>query len=92
MTSTFSVEFDRRIPHTYPKFCTDRNKVAGAAIITDWNRSMTDLTGIARSEVVGRKYEDILLEWIPSLSNEYRTESLKFISTPLEPPKEKITF
>jgi hypothetical protein len=45
-----------------PKFCIDRNKVAGAAIITDWNRYMTDLNGIARSEVVGWKYEDILLE------------------------------
>jgi hypothetical protein len=53
---------------------------------------MTDLTGIARSEVVGRKYEDILLEFIPSVSDEHRTESLKSISTPLEPPMEKITF
>jgi hypothetical protein len=53
---------------------------------------MTDLTGIARPELVGRKYEGILLEWIPSLSDEYRTESLKFISTPLEPPMEEITF
>lgn len=47
--------------------------------ILDWNRSMSDLTGVGRWQVVGRKYGDVLLEHVPCLSVKYRTEALKFV-------------
>jgi len=49
--------------------------------VIDWNRSMTDLTGVARSQVVGKKYDDILREWVPSLSDEYRTAAVAWTTS-----------
>lgn len=61
-------------------------RIDALGTVVDWNRSMVDLTGISRSEVVGRKYEMILSEWLPDLSGKYRNAAVKWVKSPIEEP------
>lgn len=47
-----------------------------SGLISDWNRAMVDLTGLSKSNVVGKSYADLLSEWAPSLSGEYHSAAV----------------
>ena len=47
--------------------------------IIDWNRSMCDLTGISAVQVVGKLYADVLKEWCPNLSKEYKDAAVEWV-------------
>jgi len=47
--------------------------------IVDWNRSMCDLTGLSASQMIGKSYKDILDEWIPHLTNEYKQAAFDWL-------------
>lgn len=49
-------------------------------IIRDWNRSLVDLTGIKREEVVGNSYADMLDQWLPNLSREYKKAAVEWLA------------
>eukprot|EP00986_Skeletonema_menzelii_P000709 scaffold204_cov135-Skeletonema_menzelii.AAC.4 len=49
--------------------------------IVEWNRSMCDLTGISGAQVVGKLYADVLEEWLPNLSEEYKEAAVNWVKT-----------
>ena len=55
-------------------------RVDKAGIVIDWNRSMCDLTGIPRAQVVGKSYSDVLNEFLPNLTNEYKKAAVGWLS------------
>ena len=59
------------IPHV--RFDYDTGK------IIDWNRSMCDLTRISAAQVVGKSYADVLEEWCPNLSGEYKEAAVDWV-------------
>ena len=54
-------------------------QIDSKGIIRDWNRSMVDLTGIKREEVVDKNYVDMLDQWLPSLSREYKEAAVEWL-------------
>ena len=64
-------------------------RISEDGIITDWNRSMCDLTGISCAQVVGRAYIDVLNEWIPHLSNEYKQAAVAWVTKKENTDEEK---
>ena len=55
-------------------------------IITDWNRAMVDLTGLSKSDVVGKTYANVLQDWAPNLSSEYREAAVNWVSIEKDDP------
>ena len=55
-------------------------------IITDWNRAMVDLTGLSKSDVVGKTYANVLQDWAPNLSSEYREAAVNWVSKEKDEP------
>ena len=48
--------------------------------IIEWNRSLCDLTGISPAQVVGKLYAEVLEEWIPNLTKEYKESAVQWIN------------
>lgn len=48
--------------------------------IIDWNRSMCDLTGISCEQVIGKMYLDVLEEWVPSLTQQYKQAAVDWLT------------
>ncbi|KAL7458823.1 hypothetical protein ACHAWC_010501 [Mediolabrus comicus] len=48
--------------------------------IIEWNRSLCDLTGISPAQVVGKLYAEVLDEWLPNLTKEYREAAVEWIN------------
>jgi len=46
--------------------------------IIEWNRSLCDLTGISAAQVVGKPYAEVLDEWIPNLTKEYKRAAVEW--------------
>jgi PAS domain-containing protein len=46
--------------------------------IIEWNRSLSDLTGISAAQVVGKAYAEVLDEWIPNLTKEYKLAAVEW--------------
>ena len=49
--------------------------------IVDWNRSMCDLTGFSAAQMIGKSYTDILDEWMPHLTNEYKKAAFDWLKS-----------
>eukprot|EP00956_Cyclotella_meneghiniana_P012753 scaffold18149_cov48-Cyclotella_meneghiniana.AAC.5 len=49
--------------------------------IVDWNRSMCDLTGFSAAQMIGESYTDILDEWMPHLTNEYKKAAFDWLKS-----------
>ena len=47
--------------------------------VIEWNRSMADLTGISAAQVVGKSYAQILDEFIPNLTKEYKQAVVEWV-------------
>ena len=60
-----------------------------SGVIIDWNRSMTDLTGVARSEVLGKTYKSMLREWVPLISEKYSNAAIKWMLWPEDNPMDE---
>ena len=71
------------IPHV--RFDYDTGK------IIDWNRSMCDLTGISAAQIVGKSYAEVLEEWCPNLSKEYKDAALEWIKKREDRESQNIT-
>ncbi len=48
--------------------------------IIEWNRSLCDLTGISPAQVVGKLYAEVLEEWLPNLTKEYKEAAVEWIN------------
>lgn len=47
--------------------------------IVEWNRSLCDLTGISTAQVVGKLYAEVLDEWLPNLTKEYKEAAVEWV-------------
>mmetsp|Transcript_4969 Transcript_4969/g.8146 ORF Transcript_4969/g.8146 Transcript_4969/m.8146 type:complete len:870 (+) Transcript_4969:176-2785(+) len=47
--------------------------------ITEWNRSLCDLTGISPEQVVGKLYAEVLDEFLPNLTKEYKEAAVEWV-------------
>mmetsp|Transcript_16880 Transcript_16880/g.28584 ORF Transcript_16880/g.28584 Transcript_16880/m.28584 type:complete len:859 (+) Transcript_16880:49-2625(+) len=47
--------------------------------IMEWNRSLGDLTGISAAQVVGKPYAEVLDEWLPNLTKEYKEAAVEWV-------------
>ena len=56
-------------------------------VIVDWNRSMCDLTGISRAQVVNKTFADALNSHLPHLSMGYKESSVEWLSKEHSPSK-----
>ena len=56
--------------------------------IIEWNRSLCDLTGISPAQVVGKHYAELLDEWIPNLTKEYKQAALEWVKKEDDPDSE----
>lgn len=49
-------------------------------VVIDWNRSMCDLTGISRPQVVDKSFADVMETFLPNLTQEYKNASVEWLS------------